>query len=98
MPPSPVSTLDKRHTGRLRKRNSLLVGCGWGEGGAPQECLVLYKAFNYLWVGPNETTEKSVGISKSLAQIVAILFVYGVPNQFLHCRCLWNAYILYVCL
>jgi hypothetical protein len=33
LPPSPVSKLDRRHTGRLRKMNNLLTGeggRGWG--------------------------------------------------------------------
>ncbi len=31
LPPSPISKLDRRHTGRLRKRDNVLTG-GWGEG------------------------------------------------------------------
>ncbi len=32
LPPSPVSKLDRRHTGRLRKRDNMLTGEGWGIG------------------------------------------------------------------
>ncbi len=52
----PISNLDRRHTGRLRKRDNLLKGEG-GRGWArsriirPQESLVLYKSFNTLWGG-----------------------------------------------
>jgi hypothetical protein len=31
-PPSPVSKLDRRHTGRLRKRENFLTGEGTGGG------------------------------------------------------------------
>ncbi len=55
-PPSPVNMTDRRHTGRLRKRDNLLPGEG-GKGGwarswiiRPQESLILYKSFNALWV------------------------------------------------
>ncbi len=53
-PPSPFRKLDRRHTGRLRKRDNLLKGWGGGGEGAgsriirPQESLVLYKSFNPL--------------------------------------------------
>ncbi len=42
--PSPVSKLDRRHTGRLRKRDNLLTE----EGGRRRESLVFYKSFNTL--------------------------------------------------
>jgi hypothetical protein len=52
-PPSHVGNLDRRHTGRLRKRGSLLTGKGGSGGGRlwsriirAQEGLVLYKSFN----------------------------------------------------
>ncbi len=35
-PPSPVSKLDQRHTGRLAKRDNLLTGEGGGGGGEAQ--------------------------------------------------------------
>jgi hypothetical protein len=57
-PPSPVRKLDRRHIGRLRKRDKM-VKEGGGEGLAkslivwPQESLVLYKSINklsfFLW-------------------------------------------------
>ncbi len=57
LPPSPVRNLDRRHTGRLRKRGNFLKGEG-GRGWArsriirPQKSLVLYKSFfNTLWWG-----------------------------------------------
>ncbi len=51
LPPFPVSQLDGRHTGRLRKRDNLLTGEeGKGVGPEriirPQEIQVLYKSFN----------------------------------------------------
>ncbi len=56
-PPSPVRKFDRRHTGRLRKRDSLLLGGGAGSGRGA-ECpnhttagklgLVIYKSFNTL--------------------------------------------------
>ncbi len=54
---SPVSKLNRRHTGRLRKRDNLLTGegGGWESGRAlsriirTEESLVLYKSFNTLW-------------------------------------------------
>jgi hypothetical protein len=56
-PPSPISNVDRRHIGRLRKGDYLLTGerglGGRGEGGAKlyesQESLALYKSFNTLW-------------------------------------------------
>jgi hypothetical protein len=54
IPPSPVSKLDRRHTGRLRKRGNLLRGGGVGEWSQiirQRESRVLYKSFNTLWVG-----------------------------------------------
>jgi hypothetical protein len=47
-PPSPVSKLDWRHTGRLRKRNNLLKG-ERGEGAG---------------VEPNHTTARKIGSPK----------------------------------
>jgi hypothetical protein len=53
---SPLSRqLARQHTGRLRKRDNLLIEEGWGGGGgAKQPChgeksLVLYKSLNTLW-------------------------------------------------
>ncbi len=51
-PPSPVSKLDRRHTGLLRKRGSLLTGGRWWAWSRiirPQESQVLYKSLNPLW-------------------------------------------------
>jgi hypothetical protein len=50
-PPSPVTKLDRRHTGRLRKKDNLLTG----ERGGSQiirrgERLVLYNILNTLWL------------------------------------------------
>jgi hypothetical protein len=50
-PPSSVSKLDQRHSGRLRKRDNLLTGEGDGVGGGAKrrrEILVLYKSFNTI--------------------------------------------------
>jgi hypothetical protein len=56
-PPSPDSKLDRRHRGRLIKRDKL-TGCGRGIGGGGvgrsqimrrQESLVPYASFNSLW-------------------------------------------------
>ncbi len=54
LPPSPVSKLDWRQSGRLRKRGQLADwGGGKGWAGSPikrqQESLVLYKSFNTRW-------------------------------------------------
>jgi hypothetical protein len=50
--PSPVSKLDLRHTGRLRKRQFAGGREGWGRAWSPilrpQERLVLYISFNTL--------------------------------------------------
>ncbi len=55
--PSPLRKLDRRHTGRLRKRDNLPVDEGMchhvGIGEDPShtmESLVLYTSFNTLWV------------------------------------------------
>jgi hypothetical protein len=52
-PPPLVSKLDRRHTGRQRKRVNLLTGegdDGGGRGAEPyEESLVLYTSLNYLW-------------------------------------------------
>jgi hypothetical protein len=52
--PSTVSKLDRRHTGRLRKRDNLLaregeVGWAWSQIIRPQESPSLYKSFSPLW-------------------------------------------------
>jgi hypothetical protein len=41
IPPSPVSKVDRRHTGRLRKRRSQII--------RRQESLVLYKSFKEVY-------------------------------------------------
>jgi hypothetical protein len=51
LPSSPVSKLDRRHTGRLRKTYNFLT---WDGGGGSliirrRESLVLYKSFSALW-------------------------------------------------
>jgi hypothetical protein len=65
-PIPPVSKLDRRHAGRLRKRDNLLP---WeGEGGWARvriirlrESIVLYKSFNTLWPGRHSTGLKING-------------------------------------
>jgi hypothetical protein len=51
-PPLPVSQLDRRGTGGLRKRGNLMTGEGWAWSRIirPQESLALCKSFNPLWV------------------------------------------------
>ncbi len=46
--PSPVRKLDRRHTGKLGKRNNLLTGGEGVDGGGG-------------WREPNQTTEKKPG-------------------------------------
>jgi hypothetical protein len=61
-PPSPFSKRDRRHTGRLRKKDNLLTGDGvrgWAKNQniEPQGSLALYKSFNALGVeerGPSD--------------------------------------------
>ncbi len=49
-PPSPVSEFDRRHTGRLRKRDILLRGVWGGGGGAySYDGEKAYESFNTLW-------------------------------------------------
>jgi len=53
LPPSPVSKHDRRHTGRLRKRDNLLMGergRGWTRSRIirPQESMVFFISFNTL--------------------------------------------------
>ena len=80
-PPPPVSTLDRRHSGRLRKWDSLLTG--WGVGGGvgakPYDSKKAWSSINdsilsvaiccfiasHLWVGWREKTTVSVGWSIS---------------------------------
>jgi hypothetical protein len=53
--PSPVSTLDRRHTERLRMIDILLTGRGGASRSRiikPQESLALYKSFNTLCLYP----------------------------------------------
>jgi hypothetical protein len=51
-PLSPISKLDRRHTGRLRKRDNQREKVAGGGGGAKtydsERILVLYKSFNIL--------------------------------------------------
>ncbi len=54
--PSPISKLDRRHTGKVRKRENMLTGedrGGWGRSQIIRwrESLVLYKLFKTLWCG-----------------------------------------------
>ncbi len=56
LPPSPVSKLQRRHTGYRRKDNFLTESRDRGERGwassriiRPQESLVLYKSFHTVW-------------------------------------------------
>ncbi len=54
--PSPVRKLDRRHTGRLRKRDNSMTrerGEGMGQIIEPQERLVLYKSFKTLCIFPS---------------------------------------------
>jgi hypothetical protein len=57
-PPPPVRKLDRRYTGRLRKRGNLLTG----EVGIIRrpERLVLYKSFNTLCIWPQKILRKSI--------------------------------------
>jgi hypothetical protein len=53
LPPSTLSKVDRRLTGRLRKRDKLLTGEGrrgwaWSRIVRQQESLALYKSFNTL--------------------------------------------------
>ncbi len=52
-PPSSFSKLDRRHTGRLRKRDNLLTGRGKGVGEEPDHTTArkpsLNETFNTLW-------------------------------------------------
>ncbi len=50
-PPSPGSKLDRRHRGRLRKRDKLVTGGGGARSRIipPQEILVLRKSFKTIW-------------------------------------------------
>jgi hypothetical protein len=54
--PSHVSKLDRRHTGRLRKRDHLLTGVEGGAGRSKiirrRESLVLHNTFHTLWFTP----------------------------------------------
>jgi hypothetical protein len=61
--PLPVSKLDRRHTGGLRKRDTLLTGeegrgWVWRRMIRTQESLVLYKSLNTLWVSPCHKNKK----------------------------------------
>jgi hypothetical protein len=49
-PPSPISKLDRRHTGRLRKRDNLLTWGGGGRGAKSYDCekALFFKSFNIL--------------------------------------------------
>ena len=46
-PSSPVSKLDRRHTGRLKKRDNILTGQGWKEVGRGAESYELKKAWSF---------------------------------------------------
>jgi hypothetical protein len=68
-PPSPVSKLDRRHTGRLKKRGSLLTGEGEkGAGAEPNHTiarnLTCYKPFNTLCHTPYRDTDPSFRAEK----------------------------------
>jgi hypothetical protein len=58
--PSPVSNLDLRHTGRLRKRNNLLTGEGEGVGEEPNHTTAWY-TIHYLILSGLENLRNSIG-------------------------------------
>jgi hypothetical protein len=70
-PLSPVSELDRRHTGRLRKRDNLLTGVGEGGGG---EANSYAKEENRKWssinhsILPGQSYTSEVVILKSAVQ------------------------------
>ncbi len=72
-PPSPVSKLDRRHTGRLRKKDNLLTEEGGGGAGE----------------GPNHTTAWKPGpleiIQYSLSRCITFYF-YTVLNSIMYLR------------
>jgi hypothetical protein len=45
--PSPVNKLDRRHTGRLRKRDSLMAGKGGGLGAESYDCKKAWSSVNH---------------------------------------------------
>ncbi len=60
-PPSTVSKLDRRHTGRMRKRDNLLTWKGGGEGEEPNHKKAwssrnysIFSAVNYSFTGANK--------------------------------------------
>jgi hypothetical protein len=70
LPPSPPSPV-RRHTGRLRKRDNLLMGEGVRGGGetksyeSEKASLIIYKSVNTLWLrareGRNGGAQKAPG-------------------------------------
>ncbi len=68
LPPfPPASRLDRRRTGRLRKRDNFLTGEGEGLGVEPEESLVLYKSFNTLWFVLRECSPLPFSVGRELA-------------------------------
>jgi hypothetical protein len=89
-PRPPVSKLDWRHTGRVRKRDNLLTGVGkQREGEEPNnttaKSLVLYKSFNtdrpYPTLSVHNATqiEKSKILNNNAQSYAAPLLRYPAP-------------------
>ena len=107
-PPSPVSKLDRRHTGRLRKKDNLLTG----ERGRSQiirrgERLVLYNILNTLWLRTDqrkkvERLDKIEGqtgmynLNRRKSVVLVSVTVKGVCSSMratVHCTSLYCAVI-----
>jgi hypothetical protein len=83
-PPSPVSKLDRRHTGRLRKRDNLLLREGWRGWGRSQttrlrESLILHKSFNIWYQATARDMERGSPLTNSPEKGVFIFFLPHLP-------------------
>ncbi len=75
-PPHPLPSVDRRHTGSLKKRDNLLTGYGWGRSQIirPQESLVLYKSFKTLWSYSFKTANEKRKQTESLLLISSVQY------------------------
>jgi hypothetical protein len=85
-PPPPVSVLDRRHTGRLKKRDNFHII-------RRRESLVLYESFNTLWLDVSPCLAGGQGWRKHLYWVGSCKgMLYRLGCQYL--RTTFRSYVI----
>ncbi len=88
-PPSPVSKLDRRHTGRPRKRDNLLTGEGWMEQNQTTVCSsIKHSILSVKNPGRQLTFKTSYRIKenrKEVQDLSSLLFPFLRVGSFMYC-------------